>query len=112
MGLPFIKPSKLVHFVLIPFGSTFQVVLIVQATGQGGRCFEISSHFIPSPLSFINRASSSGVHLDCFLDGELVACSGSDRFRVGDVEACGGGASLSSCSLGAWGAQRGDGRRG
>ena len=34
-----------------------------------GRCFEMSSHFIPSPRRRIIKASSSGDHLDCFFAG-------------------------------------------
>ena len=35
-----------------------------------GRCLLMSSHFIPSPRSWMILASSSGDHLDCFLAGD------------------------------------------
>ena len=43
-----------------------------------GRCLLMSSHFMPSPRSWMIRASSSPDHLDCFFAGDwrsvLEAC--------------------------------------
>lgn len=50
-----------------------------------GRRFEISSHFIPLPLSSIIRASSSVDHLLCFLTGGSDALGSMPR-RPPDIE--------------------------
>lgn len=61
-----------------------------------GRCLEMSSHFIPSPRSWIIFASSSGDHLDCFLAGEAVGSSAVDAARFNE---CGCGRRLDGDGL-------------
>ena len=46
----------------------------------------MSSHFIPSPRSWMILVSSSGDHLDCFLAGDSAGCVPDCRF-VGTVPA-------------------------
>ena len=59
-----------------------------------GRCLLISSHFIPSPRSWMILASSSGDHLDCFFAGDSPGCV-PDCLFVGTVPAAAnGGASV------------------
>ena len=59
-----------------------------------GRCLLMSSHFIPSPRSWMILASSSGDHLDCFFAGDSPGCV-PDCLLVGTVPTtANGGASI------------------
>lgn len=68
-----------------------------------GKCFEMSSHFIPLPRSSMMAASSSGLHFDCFfLAGDSAGWGpeGANRLLVGPLAVyplTGGGGNLWSC---------------
>ena len=59
-----------------------------------GKAFEMSSHFFPIPRSWIIKASSSGVHLDCLLAGDVGACKYARFFD--ELDGVGGKNGLSS----------------
>ena len=71
----------------------------------------MSSHFIPSPRSWMILESSSGDHLDCFLAGDSAGCVPDCRF-VGMVPAGangGGSAVAGEMVVGGTDAERVDG---